>query len=200
MRTLIVFGILVFAASASYGQARPIRGQQSPYPPSSGSAVFILDLGAGVPTSLNDLFKKSTLVVDGEVQEVLPARVMSHRLETDVKIRINTCLKGSLPTQTVVVAQNGGSIGGYTEHTAQYDLMRAGERYIWFLSEDDRPSIAIAGARRMLPTGIWVGLFKVLADNTLNLPTATPAPLRQVYHKASLDQLLRDINLAAATP
>ncbi|HWB87284.1 MAG TPA: hypothetical protein VG675_24290 [Bryobacteraceae bacterium] len=162
--------------------------------------MFTTDLVPfGMPSSLNGLLNKSSLVVDATVQEVLPARIMSsRRLETDIKIKINAVLKGPRITGPVVVRQFGGSIGKYTEYTTQYDLMKVGEHYIVFLSVDDRPGIPpIAGARRYAPIGEWHGLFQVLPDNTLSLPEATPDAIRQRYQKAPLDQLMKDIQQAS---
>ncbi len=200
MRGIVCLCVVVSAAaSACFGQARPILGHEIPYPPSRGTSEFIIDPAPeALPKSLNDMFSRSTLIVDASVQDVLPARVTRGRsLETDVRVKVNRVLKGVLPLRSVIICQDGGVIGAYREYTRQYDLMQGGERYILFLSDEERSALpAVPGGRRFEVTGLWTGIFKVLHDNTLDLPSATPTTFRTSYQQRSVDRLLHDIGTA----
>ena len=202
MPGIVSFCIVVSAAvSTCFGQAKPILGHETPYPPSRGTSGFFITLAPeALPRSLNDLASRSILIIDANVQEVLPARVTGHRnLETDVKIAVNRVLKGTRPRQSIIICQDGGVIGDYKQYTTQYDLMQRGEHYILFLSDEERSALpAVPTGHRFEVTGLWTGIFKVLPDNTLDLPSATPTSLRKLYQQRSVDRLLTDI--ATAVP
>lgn len=154
-----------------------------------------------MPPALIPLCQRSNLIIQGQVASVLPARKLGLRsLETDVIVTVSSVLKGTSEAPQVVISPRGGTIGQFTEQPTQYDLMKPGERYILFLTDDDRKNIpAVPGIPRHWITGFWAGIFRV-DGQTLHLPSGAPKMLRDKYDSADVQTAFKDITAAAAIP
>jgi hypothetical protein len=174
---------------------RAIRGQQPPWPPASGKAGFTLTVRPNFqPQSLKDLSEKSLIIVDARVQQVLPARVLTHRLETDVVLSTNGVIKGPVSLGSMVVSQCGGVLGGYTEEPMQYSMMHLGERYLLFGNQEDRTSLpTVLGLPRYSIAGEWVGIVAVDGNDLVRFARASSQMLHQQYDGMALKNFVGQV-------
>jgi hypothetical protein len=139
----------------------------------------------------------SSLIVEGVVEKVMPARGPGQTwIETDSVINIAQTFKGSTEGSAIAIAQMGGKAGGATSQPTQYSLVQPGERYILFLSPDDRNALpSVAGLKRYDVTAAWAGLLFVGADGLIHTDPKYNDPLRKKYEgktKAEMIDLLKD--------
>jgi hypothetical protein len=151
-----------------------------------------------VPQSLKQLVDMSSLIVEGVVEKVMPSRRGAGQtwIETDSVIDIAQTFKGATNGSAIVIAQMGGRDGGAADQPTQYSLVQAGERYIFFLSPDDRKALpSVSGLKRYDVTAAWSGLLFVGADGLIHTDPKYNDPLRKKYEgktKAEMIDLLKD--------
>lgn len=193
-------GITLIAVSLSLGaqtQAPPTgpRSAASPTVP-SGIGLVKVDVFPE-PQSLKQLSDMSSLIVEGIVEKVMPARGSSQTwIETDSVIRITQTLKGSGGGSTIVISQMGGRVGDATEQPSQYSLVQEGERYIFCLTEDDRTTVpSLPGLKRYSIVGAWSGLIFVGADALIHTDPKYHDTLRKTLEgksEAAMIDLLKN--------
>jgi len=156
----------------------------------------------------------SSLIIEGVVEKVMPSRRGAGQtwIETDSVIRIAQALKGSIvqfvkgsdPGPTIVISQMGGTVGDSTDQPTQYSLVQPGERYILFLSPDDRKALPpVEGLKRYGVTAAWAGLLLVGADGLIHTDPKYHDPLRKTYEgksKAEMIDLSKDAINQKQTP
>jgi hypothetical protein len=150
-----------------------------------------------MPTNLPDLADSSILIIDGTVGELVVPRVLGfHNLETDAVISITTVLKGSQSLQRITVAQRGGTIGQFTSQPTDYSMMKLGERYILFLTEEKRPNLPqVSVAPRYAITGAWAGLFRVDQQGKMVVKFSGPQGLLK-YNGMAVSALVGELSKA----
>src|SRR5712692_4980822 len=153
MRKLV---LLIGTIIATVALAQNRRDATAPQPAPHGSATLIRT-PAFSPSSLDQLTGKAELILDGEVEAVVPTRLANPNnptsLETDSIISVNRALKG-VTVQRVVVSQPGGKQGDLEIISNQDALMQKGERFILFLTRDNRANLpVIEGLPRFVITG-----------------------------------------------
>ncbi len=168
----------IFLVTATLGMSlynwaqtgRATKGQETL--PTAGTARLYVTPMPAPDKSLVGLIKAADVVIDGTVQSVLPARQPSaSTLETDARIAIGSVIKGPLVNNQIMVSQMGGVVGPLKIVPQQYDLMKAGERYVLFLKRDIRPSTPkISGAPAYYVLGAWLGLVRVIDNKVLVKP------------------------------
>ena len=193
-------GIALIAASLNLGaqSQTPPPGARSAAPPPvpRGVGQLIVDV-LPVPQSLKQLADMSSLIVEGVIEKVMPARGSGQTwIETDSVIDIVQTLKGSAGGSTIVISQMGGRDGGAADQPTQYSLVQPDERYIFFLSPDDRKALpSVSGLKRYDVTAAWSGLLFVGADGLIHTDPKYNDPLRKKYEgktKAEMIDLLKD--------
>jgi hypothetical protein len=135
------------------------------------------------PQSIADLVRKAGLVVEGIVDNAGESRLVQPAdpasVETEFLVNVAGVLKGDTKPARIVVAQMGGVHGSLVVTPAEDAHMRQGERYILFLTRDDRPGLEqISGLPRFLVTGVWSGRFKI-GDGRITLDERAPAGLKK---------------------
>lgn len=134
-----------------------------------GGKVVVQVTPTAAPTSLLQLIRMSTLVVDGTVSSSLPVINTSQtpdepRLETHSVVTVTAILSGAVPKSAgnILLAQVGGQLGKWDITVAGDPLVLPGERYILFLVPDERKELAnTSGMPRCAATGVWSGKIKV---------------------------------------
>jgi hypothetical protein len=194
MRTTIAVCIFVLVARALSAQDRVIKGQEPAWPPASGKATFILHPSRRSQVrSLQELIDAAQIIVDATVQQALPARVLPHRLETDVVLSTNRVIKGPGTLTAFVVSEPGGVVGGFTEESRQYSMMQTGEHYLIFGREEDRTTLPPVGSSpRYEIVGIWVGGVRIDNVGRVHFAQASP-PIFQQYEGILVSELIRQI-------
>ena len=196
MRT-ILFGIaLAMLPPIPAIAQRVVGGAPPPFPPPSGTATLHLTLPPHyIPDSLDVLVQQSSAVVEAYVQTTLPPQEIPTRsLFTDAVLRVVRAFKGPTDLTSIVVGQQGGTVGGFTIRPVQYDMMHPGEHYILFLKPEKRRNLLERpGSVRFAATGEWGGYFRVTDDNTIKLAPATSAGLRAAYHGKAADQVINEL-------
>ncbi len=150
--------------AASFAIAQTNRRGINDPPPRHGRA-FLISEPSFVPLSLEDAVRKADLAILGRVESVLPSRVHGNdpfALETDSVVSVLRVLKGSVaPPTKVLVSQPGGERAGFKLVPTQDQLMQAGQEYVLFLTQDERPMLPKSGMARYALTGEWSGKFAV---------------------------------------
>jgi len=187
--------VLIAASLKLVAQIPPTDPGSSPPPPVP--CCLIVDV-MPVPQSLKQLVDMSSLIVEGVVEKVIPSRRGAGQtwIEIDSVIRIAQTWKGSAGGSTIVLSQMGGRDGGAADQPTQYSIVQPGERYILFLSLDDRRALpSVAGLKRYDVTAAWAGLLFVGADGLIHTDSKYNDPLRKKYEgkaKAEMINLLKD--------
>jgi hypothetical protein len=188
-------GIALIAVSVSLGAQ-----SQTPPPVPHGMIVDVMP----VPQSLKQLVDMSSLIVEGVVEKVMPARRGAGQtwVETDSVIGIGQTFKGSAGGSTIVIAQMGGRAG--EDQPVQYSIVQLGERYILCLKEDNRTTTpSVAGLKRYGVTAAWAGLLFVGADGLIHTDPKYHDPLRKTFEgksQASMIDVINNAILPAPTP
>jgi hypothetical protein len=144
--------------------------------------------------SLKELIDASKIVVDATVQEVMPARVLPHRLETDSVLSADHVVVGPKALDAFVVSQIGGTLGGFTEVPTQYSMMHVGERYLLFGKEEVRPNLpSVRGLPRYAITGVWVGAISIDSGGRIHFTRASHAALHQQYDGIDAGNLISQV-------
>jgi hypothetical protein len=82
-------------------------------------------------------------------------------------------------------------VGDVTSQPTQYSLVQPGERYILFLTSDDRSSLpSVAGLKRYDVTAAWAGLLFVGADGLMHTDPKYHDPLRKKYEGKSKVEMI----------
>jgi hypothetical protein len=172
-----------------------IKGEEPTWPPASGKSTFILSPSRrSQPHSLKELIDASQIIVDATVQEILPARVFPHRLETDVVLSTNGVIKGQETLNAFVVSQSGGVLGGFTVEPTQYSMMRVGEHYLLFGKQEARTALpSVRGLPRYAITGVWVGGVGIDSDGRVHFARASHPILQQQYDGIEASDLIRQV-------
>jgi len=148
MKIHLLGPVLIVAAITAGAQTQtPQPNPRSWVPPvPSGIGLLTIDV-AQQPQSLKQLTDISSLIVEGVIDKVMPARGSAQTwIETDSVINIVQSLKGSAGGSQIVISQMGGKVGNATSQPTQYSLVQPGERYILCLREDNRTTVpSIAG-------------------------------------------------------
>lgn len=190
-------GIALIIASLNLGaQSQPAKHGPL-YPPGQphGGGQLIVDV-MPVPQSLKDLTDMSSLIIEGVVEKVMPARQGSGQTweETDSVINIVQTFKGVSAGTAIAIAQ----MGGKGTDIVQYSLVQPGERYILFLSPDDRRALpSVEGLKRYDITAAWAGLLLVGADGLMHTDPKYRDRLRKTFEgksKAEMIDLVKDAN------
>lgn len=200
--------IALIAASFNLGAQSQTPGSnpQSWTPPPVPPGVGLIKLNVmPVPRSLKELVDSSSLIVEGVIGKVMPARGSGQTLiETDSVVNIVQTLKGSAGNPTIVISQAGGTVGDATGQPTQYSLVQAGERYILCLKEDNRTTVPpVAGSKRYGIVAAWSGLLFVGADGLMHTDPKYKDPLRKTFEgmsKASMIDLINNALVPTQTP
>jgi hypothetical protein len=195
MRTNCVGIALIIAAfnlgaqpRASPAKPRPLYRPGQPH----GVGQLIVDV-LPVPQSLKQLTDMSSLIIEGVVEKAIPSRRGAGQtwIETDSVIRIVQTLKGPVGDSTIVISQMGGKVGDSTDQPTQYSLVQPGERYILFLSADDRNALPpVEGLKRYGVTAAWAGLLLVGTDGLIHTDPKYHDPLRKTYEGKSKEEMI----------
>ena len=155
----------------------------------------IIDL-ASPPASLAQLVSNSDVVLRGHVEGVLRTRNFNPKIpgsvETDMDISADTVLKGIVPGNRVVVAENGGVTPEAVVHVKGDQMMQKGEEYFLFLKADPRSPMTASGPSRYTVTGAWNGKFRI-ENGIIKMSERSSAGLR-IYKDQTTDRLLTDLN------
>lgn len=196
MKHAIAFSMLLATAAVSMclmAQTPAKPGATQP-PPRGIARLHITPAPGQVPTTLKELVNLSSLIIEGQVTKLLPARETSPgSLETDAIISVRSALKGVAANQQIAVAQRGGVTSIFSVIPAQYSLFQVGEDWLLFLLEDKRSTAPNIGVKRYLATGIWAGQFQ-FRDGRLILPVDEPDRLRSQYVGQTKEQVLQAIS------
>lgn len=181
--------LLAVALQICFAQSTGIRLGE-PRPAHGAARLSITPMAGQVPATLEELSRRSSLIVDGTVKSTLPPRETSPRaLETDAIVTVNRVLKGPVGVRETLISQRGGVRGELFVTPTQYSIVRPGERYILFLVEDRRPNIpAVEGMTRYLVTGIWSGLF-LFENGNMRVKAEQPDSLRKRYEGLTVEQV-----------
>jgi hypothetical protein len=115
------------------------------------------------------------------------------RLETDALIDVATVWKGSNTIRQVLISQSGGKRGRFCIAPTQYALVRPGEKYILFLTEDDRPNLPEpAPVKRYVVTGVGSGLF-YFENDRMHAKIERPDRIRAQYEGQTLEQIKSEL-------
>ena|SRR5437870_1876335 len=187
--------VCMLVAAGSAAPQRVLKGNEPPFPPTSGTAKIVLTLPpSAIENSLEELCGSSSLIVDGFVQSTLTPWINGKSLETDVILLIRSVLKGNLTGQQLLVSQPGGVLGQFKEDSPQYSLMQPGEHYILFLERDNRTGVPVReGLPRYHIMGSFIGSFRIEAEK-VHLNPGTGDSLRRKYDGADLQETLGEIN------
>jgi hypothetical protein len=193
---LIVSCIVLTSVIATTTNAQaPARRRLGDPPPTEGHGVLsVTPAPSLMPQSLKDLCDLSAVIVEGVVATIFPSRQLGpsqSSLETDALVNVTKVLKGPVGAhQQLVVSQLGGAKGNFSSTPTQYSLVRAGEKYILFLREDDRPNLPIQAqtTTRYIVTGIWAGLF-FFENNRMQVRARVPESFRAQYEGLTLEQI-----------
>jgi hypothetical protein len=201
-------GLALIAASL-----RLVAQSQTPPPNPYSWAPPAVPRGVGqltvtvipVPQSLKQLVDMSSLIVEGVIQKVMPARGSAQTwIETDSVIDVVRTLKGSAGSSTIVISQAGGTVGDATSQPTQYSLVQAGERYILCLKEDNRTTVpSVAASKRYGIVAAWSGLLFVGTDGLIHTDQKYTDSLRKAFEgksKASMIDLINNAMVPAPTP
>jgi hypothetical protein len=179
--THLTLALFLSTITSGYGQTnRPLIGNTAP---SCGTSTVTEDTFKR-PTSITDLIKSSDLVVDGTVSAVLPSfnpRVDKPRImETDSLVSVQAVLSGkvSAGASSILVSQTGGKMGCTEEENPDNPLLKARERYIFFLVDDNRRPTPNKGGPRYAVTGIWSGKAQVV-NGKIHFPSRASSQLHQ---------------------
>ena len=191
--------IALIAASLNLGAQSQTPKSRPIYPPGQphGVGQLIVDV-APEPQSLKQLTDMSSLIVEGVVKKVMPSRRGTGQtwIETDSVISIAQTLKGSAGGSTIVISQMGGRVADAADQPTQYALVQPDERYILFLSPDDRNALPpVEGLKRYDVTAAWSGLLFVGEDGLIHTDPKYHDPLRKKYEgksKTEMIDLLKD--------
>ena len=199
MRVLATGISLLLISMLAFSQRRPaanVSGTTSVWPPAQGNATFSRTLPPGyIPESMDRLVKSSKLIIDGTVESTSVRMSGVHRLETDAVIKITRTLKGAERFDHVVVAQVGGVVGDFRWLPEQYSLFSPGDRYLLFLTTEDRVNLnfpVVQNASRYAITGAWGGLLKIEGTN-IRLPKEMPPGFKARYESADVGLVVSDI-------
>jgi hypothetical protein len=197
MKTCWIGTVLMAASLNLAAQTQPAKpGLIYPAGQPHGVGQLIVDV-LPVPQSLKQLTDMSSLIVEGVVEKVMPSRGSGQTwIETDSVINIAQTFKGSTEGSAIAIAQMGGRVGDGGDQQTQYSLVQPGERYMLFLSPDDRKALpSVAGLKRYGVTAAWAGLLFVGADGLIHTDPKYHDPLRKKYEgksKAEMIDLLKD--------
>jgi hypothetical protein len=190
-----IFCLLWFVLTVPLSLAQQTKRQPGdPVPAGDVGILHIMPAPGQVPSTLAGLENASSLIVVGSIQKTLPPREPSRgSLETDAIVSVTSTLKGAAAKE-IVISQRGGYRGDVNTKPAQYSLVRQGEQYILFLTEDRRPTIPqpAGGLSRYLVTGIWAGLF-YFEDGRMIVKADEPDPLRKKYQGLTLEQIVAQL-------
>ena len=183
------------ALPASAQEARRKLGD----PDTGTSGELYITRLPNAPHSLEQLCAQSSLIIEGTVNAVLPARDMGHHLlETDGVIDVKTTLKGS-PVAQVAISQAGGRKDGFTSKPVAFAIVQSGEHYLLFLKPDARSTVpAIGGMQRYTVTGIWSGLFYFNKDDVMSINSGHADPARCNYVGMTLPQITAQVKTILA--
>lgn len=198
---IVIAGLLVSAVSvlAQTSAQRPLF--------QNGGAVVVHVTPTVSPTSLLQLIRASSLIVDGTVSSVLPAintrqdPNAAPRLETHSMIAVNAILSGAVPNSSanILVAQIGGHMGSWDISVAGDALLLPGERYILFLVPDMRQELPnTSGIPRFAVTGVWAGKVKVSGGNA-SFAAAANSQLKS-YNGLAIDSFLQTLRTTISHP
>lgn len=134
------------------------------------------------PTSLDELTRRSQLIVEGEVVGVQPSRQLNpeqpHSIETDSLVSVKRIIKGSAGV-TILIAQMGGTVGTKEAIAKQDPLLKVGEQFFFFLIVDDRKIPNTSSSPRYTSTGALNGKVKIEQGKAQFPEHASPALRRQ---------------------
>jgi len=191
-RIIVTILLVLVATGFVYGQ-RVRAGDTPAWPPANGISRFTLHQPENyAPRSLEALSAQSPLIALATVQQTI-VRVLDHRLETDVVVRLDRVLRGPAGLKTVVVSQRGGVLGGYQELPLQFDLMKPGEQYFLFATEDKRTNMPmVSGSPRYWITGEWTGNPHIETQG-IRFQSTAPGELRGRYEGMDLNHFLAEV-------
>ena len=150
-----------------------------------------------VKLSLQEMTQRSKLVLSGEVLELnsywAPFAGGGECIYTDVKIRVETTLKGKPAAAEVTVQVLGGQVGEEWQVCLEAPRYRKGEKVLVFLREENgklRNTGWIQGKYEVLPEGADVSTVR----GKSSLPIAGDVPL------AAIQDEVRRLDAAAPAP
>jgi hypothetical protein len=161
---------------------------------------------ASSPRSLLDLIRQSRLIVDGSVVGSLPpintsANKRGPAIETHFIVSVNRVVYGSIPNgaTTIDMAQEGGEVGSWNAEIPDDPLVRTGDRYVLFLTPDDRREVPNReGVSRYAVVGIWAGKARIY-NGTVKFSTAADKELHS-YDGTGVDAFMRALEHTITHP
>ena len=194
MRQLVL--CVLCGAALSYSQGNRRNG---PLPDHGTVEVTVTPIDQ--PASVQELTKRSQLIVEGEIVRILPTRQVNpdspHSLETDSVIQLKRVLKGDQPSTTIAISQVGGKLGTKEAIVKQDPLFKVGEQYVVFLVRDDRKQANTSGFARYLVVGVWSGRAKIEHGKVQFSDEASPALRSQ--NNTTVESLVATIAKIAAS-
>jgi hypothetical protein len=172
--TLFTFSVLDTSAQAP---TRPPLRDSNPCP--GGKISAEIEPVGGTP-GLDQLVAMSQLIVVGTVVNVLPPvhpnPAIVTTVETDSLIAVEQVLYGKLPfgVKTILLMQLGGKATPCSYEVPDDPLVQNGERYVFFLREDDRATPPnTTGSPRYFAAGYWSGKAKIVSGKIQFLPRSS---------------------------
>jgi hypothetical protein len=119
---LRTISVLVFMSAVS-----------KPMTATSQQSIHISESGAR-PNSMNELCGDSELIVEGYVQAAFPAQAAGGLVSTDFSVHVVRLVKGFEKASDLVIRQMGGVMDSGVVATTEVELLKPGQRYIFFLN------------------------------------------------------------------
>ncbi len=175
----------VIASVIACNAQAPYSSTTRPHAPNPTGRYELRNLYVeGQAATLDQLVQNADLIIDGTVHGVLssPLRVPDDptSVQTNSQIIVNEALRGELPagTPTVVLAQPGGTAGGYEVAVPDDPLVQPGDRYILFLERERRAAPGNnLGVPRYWAVGYWSGKVKISEQGTIQFLPASAEEL-----------------------
>jgi hypothetical protein len=172
-----------------------------PPPPTVGGVSFGLSLALGyVPLSFEELCESSLLIVEARVQSTLAPTENLRFLETDAILSLDQVFKGPESIRQIVISQKGGVLGQFTQLPHQYNLMRQGEHYILFLTEETETHLSdVEGIPRFAFNGSWTGVVQINESGGVHFSPDTAAVIREQFDGRRSQELITEIQECSQT-
>jgi hypothetical protein len=194
--------IVFLLPSLGFGQ------NMSHQPWMEGGHVIVHDTPVASPRSLLDLTTQARLVVDGTIIGSLPPINLTPNqrpgvpaVETHSIVSINRVIFGEVPNRaaTILLIQGGGQLAKWNIEVDGDPLVRAGERYLLFLTPDDRKEVpAESGMSRYSVLGIWSGKARI-QNGVIKFPESAAKELHQ-FDGNGVDAFVQRVEQTIAHP
>ena len=187
--TLVMAGLIILLILAGCVNKEKEKGENGTLVPqetpkvvtTSGSPSVVSSSTGGMleKYDLKQLVSMSDNIIIGEVIDILPSRwntpdgkmpeidnnSTSLLIYTDVNIKIDENLKGSLNSNIIVVRTLGGIVDSQGQSSEDQLSYNKNEKVLIFLKKDNDPRTKDVGSEHMITTGLIQGKINILQNN-----------------------------------